>query len=132
MVNTIDMVISFAAVVSLVSGVLYFTNTKYYDMINNSYSSILFFDSENIEEKNLCGSVLILHLLFIIPIINIVPIFALGICIFLVILIYLNSKSIESETLSSYIILLLLGVGILITILAMGIYKTLSTFKENI
>lgn len=118
--------------ISFISLFIYVTSYKYQTLLEDSYYSVLLLDSDEIEQKDLMGSIFMLHLLFIFPFINVGMAYLLisGIICGLVLLI--NTKTIKSEIIDSYMVLGLIIFGLILSLIAMGSYKMCATLKENI
>ena len=118
--------------ISLVSLFIYAVSYKYQTFLEDSYYSALMLDSNEIDQKDLAGTIFILHLLFIFPYIN-VGMVCILICVIICSLILLiNTKTIKLEVIDSYMVLGVIICGLILSLIAMGSYKMCSTLKENI
>lgn len=104
------------------------------ETVSGWYLTNLFLDSVEIEEKELFGSLGIMMLLFMIPGLNLFFIIPFMFILPLLILLGLNHsfKLDFSDTLISYIILISLTYGIILSMLSMGIWSLCINFKDTL
>lgn len=119
----------FCWIVACVSFFTYLLNDTYKDFIHNSYTSTLFLDSQETDQKNLSGSILILHFLLMFPVISVI-ILSIILTIIILIGLLLAIRKFKYETINSYSVLIILGLGIFLGSIAMGTYKFLSTLRK--
>lgn len=106
----------------------------YREYVSGLYLANLFMDSVEIKEKDLYGSLVVIHLLFMTPVLNlffILPLFIVS--PILIILCFSHIFKLElSDNCISYMIIVCLAYGIIITMLGMGIWSIATEFRSTL